>query len=242
MPREPDAYPSLLVLIPFLSIKFDIGKLKFGRCAGAIVVVSAAALVLTAIGTRAAEAPEHLGFAGFDATKIRTRRSKPEPADMFTYVEAGNWSSLWWLPESGSGPVPGAQMAIVPGETSMLPHLIFVPPGKAPSGGWPMIVFLHGQGESSPTPLPRVALQGPPQHAGRNPSTLPFVVLSPQKPMRSQFYDDDVASGTSIHPTLSWLTSFWNHSQAVWCVFCACFVLLSRNRCAHKALHGGAIP
>lgn len=110
------------------------------------------------------------------------------------YAEAGNWSSLWWLPEPGVAHVKGAQVAVTP-ETSIPPHLIFVPPGDPPADGWPMIVFLHGQGESSPSPLPRVALQGPPQHAGRHPTSLPFVVVSPQKPMRLQFYDDEVAAG-----------------------------------------------
>ena len=57
-----------------------------------------------------------------------------------------------------------------------------------------MLVFLHGQGESSPSPIANVALQGPPQHAGRHPNSLPFAVLSPQKPMASQFFDEDVAS------------------------------------------------
>ena len=38
------------------------------------------------------------------------------------------------------------------------------------------------------------ALQGPPQHAGRHANSLPFAVISPQKPMGSQFFDDDVAA------------------------------------------------
>jgi predicted peptidase len=69
-----------------------------------------------------------------------------------------------------------------------------VPSGTPPPGGWPLLIFLHGQGESSgAAPLKQVALQGPPQHAGRHPDSIPFVVLSPQKPLTSQFFSNNVA-------------------------------------------------
>ena len=84
---------------------------------------------------------------------------------------------------------PGRQIA----SRKTMPHLMFVPSGTPPADGWPLLVFLHGQGESSPTPLPRVAIQGPPQTCGRAPGTMKMAVLSPQKPMSSQFYDNDVA-------------------------------------------------
>jgi predicted peptidase len=57
-----------------------------------------------------------------------------------------------------------------------------------------LIVFLHGQGESAPKPLTGVALQGPPQTAGRAPESLEYAVLSPQKPRKAQFYDEDVGA------------------------------------------------
>ena len=108
--------------------------------------------------------------------------------------EKGDWESLWWLPTACT-PAPGKQCAIAgDSEQQGLPHLIFIPAGEPPSGGWPVVVFLHGQGESSgAAPLPNVALQGPPQQAGRHPEGLPFAVLSPQKPLSSQFFDDDIA-------------------------------------------------
>ena len=106
--------------------------------------------------------------------------------------EGGDWSSLWWYPKQATGPVLGTQVK-VEDAAPRIPHLIFVPAGAPPEGGWPLIVFLHGQGESSPSPLEGVALQGPPQHAGRHATALPFAVLSPQKPREAQFFDDDVA-------------------------------------------------
>ena len=107
--------------------------------------------------------------------------------------EGGDWNSLWWYPKQAAAPVLGTQVK-VEDAAPRIPHLIFVPAGVPPEGGWPVIVFLHGQGESSPSPLEGLALQGPPQHAGRHATTLPFAVISPQKPMGSQFFDDDVAS------------------------------------------------
>jgi predicted peptidase len=107
--------------------------------------------------------------------------------------EAGDWKTLWWYPKQAPAPVLGTQVK-VEDAAPRIPHLVFVPAGVPPEGGWPVIVFLHGQGESSPSPLEGVALQGPPQHAGRHASSLPFAVISPQKPMGSQFFDDDVAA------------------------------------------------
>ena len=99
-----------------------------------------------------------------------------------------DWNTLWWLPEEQEL-APGRQIA----SRKTMPHLMFIPAGTPPTDGWPLLVFLHGQGESSPTPLPRVAIQGPPQTCGRAPGTMKMAVLSPQKPMSSQFYDNDVA-------------------------------------------------
>ena len=105
-----------------------------------------------------------------------------------TAMASDGWDTLWWLPSDGEV-TPGKQVA----SHKTMPHLMFVPAGPPPAGGWPLLVFLHGQGESSPTPLPRVAIQGPPQTCGRAPGTMKMAVLSPQKPMSSQFYDNDVA-------------------------------------------------
>tara|TARA_B100000795_G_C22347567_1_gene267417 strand:- start:31 stop:495 length:465 start_codon:yes stop_codon:yes gene_type:complete len=113
--------------------------------------------------------------------------------------EGGDWNSLWWYPKQAAAPVLGTQVK-VEDTAPRIPHLVFVPAGVPPEGGWPVIVFLHGQGESSPSPLEGLALQGPPQHAGRHATTLPFAVISPQKPMESQFFDDDVA--TAIATTI----------------------------------------
>ena len=71
-----------------------------------------------------------------------------------------DWNTLWWLPEEQKL-APGRQIA----SRKTMPHLMFIPDGTPPTDGWPLLVFLHGQGESSPTPLPRVGADV--AHAGR---------------------------------------------------------------------------
>lgn len=119
-----------------------------------------------------------------------------------SWGEVGDWSSLWWLPEfhdEAQGPVPFGRQVAIRGTSRDVPHLFFAPHRLPPKDGWPLILFLHGQGESSGRDhprayLPRVAHQGPPSQAGRTPTTFKFAVLSPQKDVRSQFYDRDVAA------------------------------------------------
>jgi hypothetical protein len=60
--------------------------------------------------------------------------------------EKGDFSTLWWLPATASTAKVGQQVA-VRGTDSTMAHLIFVPAGSPPTAaGWPLIVFLHGQG------------------------------------------------------------------------------------------------
>jgi len=130
--------------------------------AGILLAAVAAALLVAAVHGAASAIPGE----SFQLDRLATeaRLQNRGPGGMSTtdlYHLAGNWSTLWWLPEEGNVPVRGKQIA-VKGASTMLPHLIFAPhesPQVAPRG-LPMIVFLHGQGESSPSPLPNVALQG----------------------------------------------------------------------------------
>ena len=113
------------------------------------------------------------------------------------YESRGSWSYTWWLPDDlpEGEAVPLGTQVCVPARGGLPPHLAFVPYKQPPDGGHPVLVFLHGSGESAPTPLRRVALQGPPQTAGRDPASLDFAVLSPQKPAGREFADDEIARG-----------------------------------------------
>eukprot|EP00238_Polyblepharides_amylifera_P005254 CAMPEP_0196572820 /NCGR_PEP_ID=MMETSP1081-20130531/2805_1 /TAXON_ID=36882 /ORGANISM="Pyramimonas amylifera, Strain CCMP720" /LENGTH=297 /DNA_ID=CAMNT_0041890271 /DNA_START=122 /DNA_END=1012 /DNA_ORIENTATION=+ len=92
------------------------------------------------------------------------------------------------------GGVPGEQVAISSSSSPVgLPYLLYLPPTWQPGAGhkWPILVFLHGQGESGFSPTD-VALQGPPSLVKHNTSSLlgsEFAVLSPQKPPGSSWIE-----------------------------------------------------
>ena len=51
--------------------------------------------------------------------------------------------------------MPLGTQVCVPARGGLPPHLAFVPYKQPPDGGHPVLVFLHGSGESAPTPLRR---------------------------------------------------------------------------------------
>jgi predicted peptidase len=53
---------------------------------------------------------------------------------------------------------------------------------------WPVVLFLHGRGESN-GPLSLVAKWGPPRYAARG-DDLPFILVSPQCPRNGQWSDE----------------------------------------------------
>jgi len=79
-------------------------------------------------------------------------------------------------------PQPGRQVEQrleVDGQT--IPFLLYLPKDySAQSGSWPLMLFLHGRGESF-GPLSIVAKWGPPRQVLRGES-FPFVMVSPQCP------------------------------------------------------------
>ena len=77
-------------------------------------------------------------------------------------------------------------------KTGKLNYWLHVPAGKAPEGGWPVIVFLHGAGERGNN-LTLVKKHGIPKVAGRD-KDFPFIAISPQCPKYSWwlFHFEDV--------------------------------------------------
>lgn len=62
-----------------------------------------------------------------------------------------------------------------------MPHLLYLPPGYGKDGGgrlWPMVLFLHGAGESGHD-LERVKKHGPPRLVSQG-KQFPFILVSPQ--------------------------------------------------------------
>lgn len=80
-------------------------------------------------------------------------------------------------------PAPGVQveqsLELEGGQT--VPYLLYLPEGyEENSDQWPLMLFLHGRGESY-GPLSLVAKWGPPRMAARG-DKLPYILVSPQCP------------------------------------------------------------
>ena len=80
-------------------------------------------------------------------------------------------------------PQPGKQveMSFTAKDGGVVPYLFYLPADfDAGKGGLPLVLFLHGRGESN-GPLSVVSMWGPPQMAARG-DKLPYVLISPQCP------------------------------------------------------------
>jgi predicted peptidase len=76
--------------------------------------------------------------------------------------------------------------------TAQLDYLLFLPAGyKARGEKWPLMMFLHGVGESG-TNLNKVAIHGPPKLVKGGKTDLPFVLVSPQCPADRVWRDDEL--------------------------------------------------
>jgi predicted peptidase len=61
--------------------------------------------------------------------------------------------------------------------------LVSVPPGDVPEGGWPVLIFLHGDGEAAPMKLQNaMKMHGPLRESSGTKATERFVVVAPQLP------------------------------------------------------------
>jgi predicted peptidase len=70
-----------------------------------------------------------------------------------------------------------------------LKYAVYVPRGYDPSRAWPLILFLHGSGESG-TDGSRQLAQGLPRELVWNPDRWPFIVIIPQKPSQDAEWEE----------------------------------------------------
>lgn len=92
---------------------------------------------------------------------------------------------------AASEPEPGKQVELeIQDDDGAYGCLAYLPAdyNKAEQQQWPLVLFLHGRGESY-GPLSLVAKWGPPRIAARG-DDLPFVLLSPQCPAKGSWSDD----------------------------------------------------
>lgn len=99
------------------------------------------------------------------------------------WVIACGFASLGWSTE----PAPGKQVpqelksTYAPSVTTRYQFFLPVEYGKADQK-WPLLVFLHGAGESGDD-LEKVKIHGPPKLVENRPEDFPFVIASPQVPI-----------------------------------------------------------
>ena len=77
--------------------------------------------------------------------------------------------------------------------TAQLDYLLYLPEDYKKRGAkqWPLMMFLHGVGESG-TNLNKVAVHGPPKLVKSGKTNLPFVLVSPQCPVDRVWRDDEL--------------------------------------------------
>ena len=85
-------------------------------------------------------------------------------------------------PPPKAKPAPGSQveLSLQTADAATVEYLMYLPKGYEQQQPWPLMLFLHGRGESH-GPLSLVAKWGPPMFAARG-DDLPFILVSPQCP------------------------------------------------------------
>jgi predicted peptidase len=110
--------------------------------------------------------------------------------------------------------------------TAKLDYLLFLPPEYGKSDrSWPMILFLHGAGESG-NDLEKVKVHGPPKIVETKPD-FPFILVSPQSPGRGWNTDvlcallDEVLANHRVDPDRVYLTGLSMGGFGTWALAAA---------------------
>lgn len=88
--------------------------------------------------------------------------------------------SVSWAQSTQPSPGQQVELALETSDGGSIPYLLYLPKDYEASAKQPMILFLHGRGESH-GPLSLVAKWGPPAFAERG-DELPYILVSPQCP------------------------------------------------------------
>jgi predicted peptidase len=105
-------------------------------------------------------------------------------------------------------------------------YLLFLPKGyDQGKQSWPLMLFLHGAGDAG-TNMNRVKILGPPKIVETKPD-FPFILISPQSPVRSWNLDalnallDDVIQRYRVDKDRVYLTGASMGGSATWAFACA---------------------
>lgn len=89
--------------------------------------------------------------------------------------------SLWLACDLGNGLVQAQSDQVAKRFEIAFDYLLYLPKEYAAEGkAWPLVLFLHGSGESG-SELDKVKVHGPPKHVAAG-EEYPFVLVSPQAP------------------------------------------------------------
>lgn len=80
------------------------------------------------------------------------------------------------------------------GRPDRLPFLLYTPKGYEEGQRVPLLLFLHGLGESGDGNFQQIAVHGPPKRVGKEGKEMPFVIVSPQSPKPGSDRKDVVES------------------------------------------------
>ena len=114
------------------------------------------------------------------------------------------------------------QMSHAVGE-HQLRYLLQVPQGEKPKAGWPLILFLHGYGESGDD-IAKLKVHGPPKLIAKFKQLQKCVIISPQCPQQSwwridalkSLVDEVVASRGDIDTSRLYLTGLSMGGYGTW--------------------------
>lgn len=139
------------------------------------------------------------------------------------------------LPAAGAGAEPGAAGTVQEEKvfereitvTARLGYLLALPAGyEGGSERWPLLVFLHGAGESG-NELGKVKAHGPPKLIAAGDRTFPCIVVSPQSPGRGWNPDvvaalvDEICRDYRVDEDRIWLTGLSMGGFGTWALAAA---------------------
>ena len=80
------------------------------------------------------------------------------------------------------------------GRPEKLPFLLYAPRDYDAAKKYPLLLFLHGVGESGDGDFKKLAIHGPPKRIGKEGQHYPFIVVSPQSPMPGMEMEEIIVS------------------------------------------------
>ncbi|HBE68754.1 MAG TPA: phospholipase [Planctomycetaceae bacterium] len=99
--------------------------------------------------------------------------------------------TLWSIDSGRTGELVPREQSAAAGQTR-LRYWLYLPEAYETQDKWPLMLFLHGGGEGGGE-LEKVKKHGPPKLLDQG-ASMPMIVVAPQNPSETQFWDDQALS------------------------------------------------